>query len=68
MSLFDEQLELEQKCISLGLEKLRQNTERLEEQQYASASVYGVALISELMQPSVDQFKASRVRLRRLKI
>jgi DNA-directed RNA polymerase len=68
MSLFDEQLELEQKCISLGLEKLRQNTERLEDQQYASASVYGVALISELMQPSVDQFKASRVRLRRLKI
>ena len=68
MSLFDEQLELEQKCLSLGLEKLRQNTERLEEQQYASASVYGVALISELMQPSVDQFKASRVRLRRLKI
>ena len=44
-----EQVELERDQIRLGLKRLRENTKKLEEKEYASASVYGVASIDTLL-------------------
>ena len=43
------QVDLEREQIRQGLKKLRENTEKLEEKEYASASVYGVASIEQLL-------------------
>ena len=45
----DEQVELERKAISCGIEALHRNTRNLEEKAYASASVYGVSSIQALI-------------------
>ena len=45
----DEQVELERDQIRQGLKRLRDNTRRLEESNYSSASVYGIASIDSLM-------------------
>lgn len=47
--LINKQYKLERYCISHGLTKLRTNTQKLEDRSYASATVYGVAVIDELM-------------------
>ncbi len=44
-----EQVELEREQIRQGLKQLRDNTQKLEEKDYASASVYGVASIQTLI-------------------
>ena len=44
-----EQVELEREQIRQGLKQLRDNTKKLEEKDYASASVYGVASIQTLI-------------------
>ena len=38
----EEQVQLERKAIAQGLKKLRDNTRKLEERSYASATIYGV--------------------------
>ncbi len=45
----EEQIQLERDAIAQGLKKLRENTRKLEERSYASASVYGVATIDALL-------------------
>lgn len=47
--LIDREYNLERFSISHGLNKLRTNTQKLEDRSYASATVYGVAVIDELM-------------------
>ena len=49
----EEQVQLERDQIRQGLKRLRDNTRRLEEKNYASASVYGIASIDSLL-PLVD--------------
>ena len=44
-----EQVELEREQIRQGLKQLRDNTQRLEDKDYASASVYGVASVQTLI-------------------
>ena len=49
----DEQIQLERDQIAQGLKRLRDNTRKLEDKSYASATVYGVASIDALMGPLV---------------
>ena len=45
----DEQISLEREQIKQGLKELRDNTYKLEEKSYASASIYGVVSIDKLL-------------------
>ena len=49
----EEQVNLERDQIAQGLKRLRDNTAKLEDKDYASATVYGVASIDALMGPLV---------------
>ena len=53
----DEQINHERDAIAQGLKKLRENTKRLEEKEYASASVYGITTIDTLLPLVVDRIK-----------
>ena len=59
----DEQVQLERDQIAQGLKKLHENTQRLEERSYASASVYGIASIDSLLPLLVKRLEATRTRL-----
>lgn len=48
-SLIEEQVTLERSQVSQGLKRLNDNTFKLEDQSYASASVYGIASIDALL-------------------
>ncbi len=53
----EEQVQLEREAIAQGLKRLRDNTSKLEEKSYASATVYGVASIDALMEPLVKRIE-----------
>jgi hypothetical protein len=55
----DEQIQLERDQIRLGLQKLRDNTRKLEDQSYASATVYGAASIEALLPKLVTQIEST---------
>jgi len=55
----DEQVELEREAVRCGVQKLRDNTRRLEEKSYASASIYGTSSINCLMEPLVNHITES---------
>jgi len=59
----DEQLNHERDAIAQGLKKLRENTKRLEEKEYASASVYGIVSIDQLLPIVVDRIKQTNQRI-----
>jgi DNA-directed RNA polymerase len=59
----NEQVELERESIRQGLKKLQENTRRLEEKSYASASVYGISSIDALMGPLVEKIKDTNSRI-----
>ena len=59
------QIQLEREQIKRGLEKLHNNTKQLEDKSYASASVYGVASIGELVPLVVDHIHETRLRIRK---
>ena len=59
----DEQIQLERDQIRLGLKRLRENTRKLEEQSYASATVYGVASIEALLPKLVSQIEDTANRI-----
>jgi DNA-directed RNA polymerase len=59
----DEQIQLERDQIRLGLKRLRENTRKLEEQSYASATVYGVASIESLLPVLVAQIEDTANRI-----
>ena len=57
-----EQVELEREQIRQGLKQLRDNTKKLEEKDYASASVYGVASIQTLIPLVVNRIVSTAER------
>ena len=48
-SLVNEQVELERSQVSQGLKRLNDNTFKLEDKSYASATIYGVTNIATLL-------------------
>jgi len=60
----DEQIALEREQVRQGLKELRNNTHKLEEKSYASASVYGVVSIDELLPLVVARIQDTHLRIR----
>ena len=62
----DAQIALEREQIKQGLKRLHKNTRDLEAKEYASASVYGIASIDQLLPVVVKRIEAtSHDRLKR---
>ena len=59
----DEQIQLEREQIRQGLKELRRNTKQLEEKEYASAAVYGVASVQTLIPLVVQQIETTAKRI-----
>jgi len=59
----DEQIKHERAAIAQGLERLRENTKRLEEKEYASASIYGITTIDALLPLVVERIKETNNRI-----
>ena len=60
-----EQVALERDQIRLGLKRLRKNTKDLEQKEYASASVYGIASIDTLLPLVVGRIKETDTRIKK---
>ncbi len=60
----DEQIALEREQIRLGLKLLRDNTSKLETKSYASAAVYGVVSIDELLPLVAARIEETHLRIR----
>ncbi len=63
-SLVNEQVELERSQINQGLKRLNDNTFKLEDKSYASATVYGIASIDTLLPLLVDKITITNARLK----
>lgn len=61
----EEQVELEREQIRQGLKQLRDNTRKLEDKSYASASVYGVASIETLIPLVVKRIEETHMRIKK---
>ena len=61
----DEQVELEREQIRQGLKLLQDNTKKLEEKNYASASVYGVVSIDDVLPAVVARIQNSDHRVKK---
>ena len=59
----DEQVSLERDQIRQGLKRLRENTRKLEDKDYASASIYGVASIDSLLPILVQRIEDTNLRI-----
>ncbi len=59
----DEQIKHERDAIAQGLQRLRDNTKKLEEKEYASASIYGITSIDALLPAVVDRIKETNLRI-----
>jgi DNA-directed RNA polymerase len=59
-ALIAEQIALEREAIKCGIDKLRENTRKLEKKTYASNSIYGKASIEELMPFLVKRINKTR--------
>ena len=62
-SLIEEQTQLERDQIRQGLKSLRDNTMRLEDKSYASASVYGIASIDTILPLVVKKIEDTHNRI-----
>lgn len=60
-----EQIQLEREAIRCGIERLRENTRKLEKKTYASASVYGKSSIEDLMPPLVQKIEDTAFMIRK---
>ena len=60
----DEQIKLERDQIAQGLKRLRDNTTKLEEKSYASATVYGISSIDSLLPLVVERIKDTTNRIK----
>ena len=58
-----EQVQLERDAISQGINKLKENTDKLQAKEYASASVYGVASLDVLIPLLVERIKSTNNRI-----
>jgi len=63
-----EQIQFEREQIRQGLNQSRENTSKLEEKEYASATVYGVASIQTLIPLVVERIKDTNNRIHEGKI
>lgn len=61
------QVNLEREQIRQGLKRLRDNTRKLEEKSYASATVYGVASIDALLPKLVERIEETNHRIHQRK-
>ena len=61
----EEQIALEREQIRQGLKELRRNTKNLEEKEYASAAVYGVASVQTLIPLVVQQITDTVLRIKK---
>ena len=61
----EEQIQLEREQIRQGLKELCRNTQQLEEKEYASAAVYGVASVATLIPLVVQQIKDTVLRIKK---
>ena len=61
----DEQIKLERDQIAQGLKRLRDNTTKLESQNYASASIYGITSIDALLPLVVERIKDTTNRIKK---
>ena len=61
----DQQVKLERRQIRQGLEELRNNTCKLEQKDYASATVYGVSSIDKLLPIVAEHLVSTRERVRK---
>ena len=59
----DEQVELERQAISHGVRRLTDQTIKLENQNYSSASVYGTASIETLLPLVTDRIEGTKIRI-----
>ena len=64
----EEQVQLERDQIRLGLKRLQENTRKLEEKSYASATIYGVSSIDSLLPKLVERIKETNNRIHEGKI
>jgi DNA-directed RNA polymerase len=60
----DEQIKLERDQIAQGLKRLRDNTTKLEEKSYASATVYGISSIDALLPVVVERIQSTTNRIK----
>ena len=58
-----EQVQLERDQIAQGLKRLKENTRKLEEKEYSSASVYGVVSIDTLLPLVVEKIESTANRI-----
>ena len=63
LSLLDEQVALEREAISCGLKRLQDQTIKLEDQSYASATVYGIASIDTLLPLAIKRIEKTIKRI-----
>ena len=61
----NEQIKHERDAIAQGLQRLRDNTRRLEETEYASASIYGITSIDTLLPVVVKRIKDTNLRIQK---
>ena len=59
----DQQIQLERTQISQGLKRLRDQTLKLEQQNYASASIYGIASLQTLLPLVVDKIITTNTKI-----
>jgi len=62
-ALIEEQTQLERDQISQGLKALRDNTIKLEDKSYASASVYGIASIDTILPLVIEEIEKTHNRI-----
>ena len=61
----DEQIKLESYQKTEGIKRLRDNNDKLEQQNYASATIYGITCIDELIPLTIKQIEDTRLRIKR---
>ena len=66
-NLIEEQIQLERDQIKQGLKRLRDNTLNLENKNYSSATVYGIATIDSLLPLVVERINDTHTRLKERK-
>lgn len=62
-ALTEQQIELEKRAIAYGREKLLENTRKMEERSYASASIYGATSIKAAMAAVTEVIQGSMQRI-----
>ena len=61
----DEQIKLETYQKSEGLKRLRDNKDKLEQKNYASATIYGITCVKELIPLTIKRIEDTRLRIKR---